>query len=295
MTDGSPFLSGTRVVPGSPEPGGFDGPFRGIVTNTTDPAGLNRIKAVVPQLFGNSSTEIDWALPCQPPGYVSMPPSPGQGVWIMFEGGDINYPVWMGMWQGEPGLTPYDLLGSATTAAAAAQAASDPSGTAAAAEAAAIATSEAYTTAQLAAYVPLSANPSARIHFSAGQSIASGGSKLTSSTTDWAVGGMTVSSDAITVPVAGKYRVSGAVPWPNNTNNSIGGYGGIAQKNGSNPAGGGCQGMVCGPMTSGACPSFADEIILAVNDVMSLLAYQLIGGPASCSAGGWLAVSLVSI
>ena len=90
MTDSSPFLGNTGIVPGSPEPGGFFGPYRGVVTNTTDPAGQSRIKAVIPQLFGNTSTECDWALPCQLPGLLSVP-SPGQGVWISFEGGDINY------------------------------------------------------------------------------------------------------------------------------------------------------------------------------------------------------------
>src|SRR5208282_1674519 len=87
------------------EPGGFFGPYKGICTNNQDPGGLNRIKAVVPQLFGNASTETDWALPCSPVGYPALP-NPGQGVWLTFEGGDINYPVYLGMW--EPGAAnPY--------------------------------------------------------------------------------------------------------------------------------------------------------------------------------------------
>ena len=123
MTDASIFLGSSPIAPGSPEPIGFNGLYRGLVTNTTDPSGQNRIKAIVPQLFGNTSTECDWALPCQPPGLQAVP-SPGQGVWIMFEGGDINYPVYAGMWQAEPSVAPYapgpgslyDSAGAATAA-----------------------------------------------------------------------------------------------------------------------------------------------------------------------------------
>ena len=131
MTDISlPYIGGTPFTPGSPEPGGYFGPYRGIVTNTSDPAGQNRIKATLPQLFGNTSTEIDWALPMiSPPGLSSLP-TPGQGVWIQFEGGDINYPVWTGMWQAEPSVAPYEVAGAGASA---------------------VAQSEAYTTAAIAA------------------------------------------------------------------------------------------------------------------------------------------------
>lgn len=80
------------------EPTGFYGIYKGICTNNVDPEGLNRIKAVVPQLFGDASTETDWALPCVPMGEAIISPNPGQGVWFTFEGGDLNYPVWMGTW-----------------------------------------------------------------------------------------------------------------------------------------------------------------------------------------------------
>ena len=80
------------------EPTGYGGIYRGLCVNNQDPAGMSRITAVVPQIFGNTSTVTDWALPCLPTGVTSIP-SPGQGVWIMFEGGDLNYPVYMGQWQ----------------------------------------------------------------------------------------------------------------------------------------------------------------------------------------------------
>lgn len=82
---------------------------RGIVTTNADPENRKRIKAQVPQLLGTQET--DWAWPCLPvpvattsagdPAHVHQVPSagpkPGQGVWVMFEGGDIGKPVWIGV------------------------------------------------------------------------------------------------------------------------------------------------------------------------------------------------------
>jgi Type VI secretion system/phage-baseplate injector OB domain len=89
------------MLPDPGEPTGFYGIYRGICTTDADPIGLNRIKAIVPQLFGNTETQTDWALPCQPVGVLDIP-APGTGVWLQFEGGDLNYPVYVGVWQ----LTP---------------------------------------------------------------------------------------------------------------------------------------------------------------------------------------------
>lgn len=87
----------------------YFGCYRGIVTTSADPEGRKRIKAQVPQLLGEQET--DWAWPCLPvaattssagdPAHthqtLSAAPSPGQGVWVMFEGGDISKPVWIGV------------------------------------------------------------------------------------------------------------------------------------------------------------------------------------------------------
>ena len=85
------------------EPTGYYGPYRGLCVSNTDPAGLGRITAIVPQIFGNTSTVTDWALPMAPAGTTRLP-TPGQGVWLMFEGGDLNYPVYTGQWQANGGL-----------------------------------------------------------------------------------------------------------------------------------------------------------------------------------------------
>jgi hypothetical protein len=76
----------------------FYGLYHGICVNDVDPEGLFRVQAVVPQVFGNATTLTDWAWPCFPPGTTPTVPVPGQGVWISFVGGDIGYPVWLGVW-----------------------------------------------------------------------------------------------------------------------------------------------------------------------------------------------------
>jgi hypothetical protein len=81
----------------------FFGVYRGICTNNVDPEGLGRIKAVVPQVFGNGKTETNWAWACSSTYFIddlklSATPQPKQGVWIAFEGGDPEYPVWLGVW-----------------------------------------------------------------------------------------------------------------------------------------------------------------------------------------------------
>jgi hypothetical protein len=71
----------------------YFGPYRGQVTNNVDPDGLMRIKARVPDVLGE--LETNWALPCVPPGFGSVP-DVGTSVWIEFEAGDPTYPIWMG-------------------------------------------------------------------------------------------------------------------------------------------------------------------------------------------------------
>lgn len=73
------------------------GKYRGKVLITADPLGLGRIKAQVP---GISDTALGWALPCVPVSVLGDPvrhvPRIGTHVWIEFEGGDPDYPIWTG-------------------------------------------------------------------------------------------------------------------------------------------------------------------------------------------------------
>ena len=72
----------------------FFGVYRGTVTNSKDPDNKRRIKATVPQVLGTEPT--DWAWPIDFSTTYSEPPKVGQGVWVMFEGGDPSFPVWSG-------------------------------------------------------------------------------------------------------------------------------------------------------------------------------------------------------
>lgn len=74
---------------------GLFGKYKGICTNNNDPEGLLRIKVKIPGLFDEELEE--WAWPCLPPG-VNTTPEIGQGVWVEFEAGDENAPIWSGCW-----------------------------------------------------------------------------------------------------------------------------------------------------------------------------------------------------
>jgi uncharacterized protein involved in type VI secretion and phage assembly len=81
----------------------FYGKYRGKVTDNQDPLNIGRIRAEVPDVTGEGQ-ETGWALPCAPFGGNGMGffalPSTGAGVWIEFEQGDIDYPIWSGCWWG---------------------------------------------------------------------------------------------------------------------------------------------------------------------------------------------------
>ena len=75
----------------------FFGKYRGIVAANNDTQALGRIQATLPAFQGMLT---NWALPCVPyagqnVGFFAMPPI-GASVWIEFEGGNPNYPVWSG-------------------------------------------------------------------------------------------------------------------------------------------------------------------------------------------------------
>ena len=77
----------------------FWGIYRGVVTDTVDPLGLERVRLIVPAVTGPEQT--GWAPACVPVGGVAdgmaaLPPV-GAGVWVQFEVGDPGYPVWVGV------------------------------------------------------------------------------------------------------------------------------------------------------------------------------------------------------
>jgi len=80
----------------------FYGIYRGVVTANNDPLSKGRIKMQIPQILATETTE--WAWPVATPGISMVLPEIGQGVWVMFEGGDPSYPVWLGTFGDAPGL-----------------------------------------------------------------------------------------------------------------------------------------------------------------------------------------------
>jgi uncharacterized protein involved in type VI secretion and phage assembly len=91
---------------------GFWGKYRGVVTDVQDPMMIFRIKASVPDVFGDDDS--GWAMPCMPFGGDSMGffalPKVGAGVWMEFEHGDPDYPIWTGAWWGAVSEVPSKLL-----------------------------------------------------------------------------------------------------------------------------------------------------------------------------------------
>ena len=88
--------------------GPFFGKFRGTVVNNIDPLQIARIQALVPDVLGLLPSS--WAMPCVPVagpnmGVFTVPPI-GAGVWIEFEKGDPEYPIWVGGYWGSAAETP---------------------------------------------------------------------------------------------------------------------------------------------------------------------------------------------
>jgi uncharacterized protein involved in type VI secretion and phage assembly len=90
----------------------FYGKFRGKVTDINDPLMIGRIQAKVPDVMGDEDS--GWAMPCAPFGGSGMGffalPTVGAGVWIEFEHGDPDYPIWSGCWFGSAAEIPAVLL-----------------------------------------------------------------------------------------------------------------------------------------------------------------------------------------
>ncbi|MBK8988262.1 MAG: baseplate assembly protein [Chloroflexi bacterium] len=80
----------------------FYGKYRGKVVNNIDPLMRGRLITLVPAV---SELPLSWALPCLPyagpgVGFFALPPI-GANVWVEFEGGDPNYPIWSGCFWGD--------------------------------------------------------------------------------------------------------------------------------------------------------------------------------------------------
>ena len=87
---------------------GFLGKYRGTVVNNVDPMQIGRIQVMVPDV--SNIMLSSWAMPCLPlggmqAGMFTVPPI-GAGVWVEFEQGDPDYPIWVGCFWGTPAEVP---------------------------------------------------------------------------------------------------------------------------------------------------------------------------------------------
>ena len=94
------------------------GKYRGFVVDNEDPQRLARVRLRVPSLLGEAETS--WALPCLPCGGLSnrglfTVPEVGAQVWVEFEGGNLDYPIWTGTFWQQSGDIPEEVQDQHTT------------------------------------------------------------------------------------------------------------------------------------------------------------------------------------
>jgi uncharacterized protein involved in type VI secretion and phage assembly len=84
------------------------GKYRGTVVNNIDPLSIGRIQAIVPDVSRGALKS--WAMPCVPVAGVQMGvdvlPPVGANVWIEFERGDADHPIWTGGFWAKAGDLP---------------------------------------------------------------------------------------------------------------------------------------------------------------------------------------------
>lgn len=84
----------------------FYGKYRGFVVDNNDPEQLGRLKLQVPSVLGENIV-TGWALPCVPYGGDAntgffFVPEVRAGVWVEFEEGDLEFPIWTGTFWSKP-------------------------------------------------------------------------------------------------------------------------------------------------------------------------------------------------
>jgi uncharacterized protein involved in type VI secretion and phage assembly len=86
----------------------YYGIYRGTVFSNIDPEQQGRIMAIIPDVGG--PTPSSWCMPAVPIAGKQMGsyvvPQIGAGVWIHFEAGDPDRPVWTGGWWGSAAEVP---------------------------------------------------------------------------------------------------------------------------------------------------------------------------------------------
>lgn len=85
----------------------YYGKYRGLVVDNADPEQLGRLKLQIPSVLGEEVV-TGWAMPCVPyggdanQGFLFIP-EVDAGVWVEFEEGDLEFPIWVGTFWSKPG------------------------------------------------------------------------------------------------------------------------------------------------------------------------------------------------
>ncbi|HYV03423.1 MAG TPA: phage baseplate assembly protein V [Blastocatellia bacterium] len=87
--------------------GRFYGKYRAVVVDNADPENRGRLRLRIPSVLG-ADVVSGWALPCLPFGGSSdqgffFVPEIDATVWVEFETGNLDYPIWVGTFWGKPG------------------------------------------------------------------------------------------------------------------------------------------------------------------------------------------------
>lgn len=86
----------------------YYGKYRGKVAANIDPLSMGRLQVDCPVVLG--SGRLSWAMPSVPfagpgVGLFLIPPT-GADVWVEFEGGDPDFPIWTGCFWGKASDVP---------------------------------------------------------------------------------------------------------------------------------------------------------------------------------------------
>ena len=78
-----------------------------MVVNNIDPMQIGRVHGLGPDI---GPIPTSWAEPCLPASGINTGvftvPQVGAGVWVEFEQGDVDYPIWVGGYWGSAAETP---------------------------------------------------------------------------------------------------------------------------------------------------------------------------------------------
>jgi uncharacterized protein involved in type VI secretion and phage assembly len=91
----------------------FYGKYRGVVTDNMDPTQRGRLQVTVPAVMGETPV---WAMPCVPyagqsVGFFALP-DVNTGVWVEFEAGNPDFPIWVGCFWGSGQIDAADAVPS---------------------------------------------------------------------------------------------------------------------------------------------------------------------------------------